>query len=356
MVNGIFTIPLGSPSGAPLEVDGAASGRFGEFIAGPENRLAACALRPYMDRSANHLSPLVLYGPHGAGKSHLARGLTAWWERRYPKARALCLTGAEFARAHADALSADRLDAWRASLAALDLLVLEDLGQMVSKRGAQQELLLLLDDLADRQALVVVTCRSLPARLVGLLPALRSRLTGGTAVPVALPEAATRRALLEKVATLRRLALDRKTIHALADGLSTSVPSLVSALLELELKSRLDGSTVDRTRARQLAAARAAAKMPPLGEIAKRTAKYFGLTLADLKSPARRQPLVAGRGVAMYLARKLTNKSFDEIGAYFGGRDHTTVLHNYRRIEKLLPRDRATRQAIAELRRMLHAS
>ena len=85
-------------------------------------------------------------------------------------------------------------------------------------------------------------------------------------------------------------------------------------------------------------------------------AKYFGLTLADLKSPARRQPLVAGRGVAMYLARKLTNKSFDEIGAYFGGRDHTTVLHSYRRIENLLPRDRATRQAIAELRRMLHAS
>jgi chromosomal replication initiator protein len=356
VVNGIFTIPLGSPSAVPPEVDGAASGRFGEFIAGPENRLAACALRPYMDRSATHLSPLVLYGPHGAGKSHLARGLAAWWERRYPKARVQCLTGAEFARAHADALSADRLDAWRSSLAALDLLVLEDLGQMVSKRGAQQELLLLLDDLADREALVVVTCRSLPTRLVGLLPPLRSRLTGGTAVPVALPEAATRRALLEKVATVRRLALDRKTIHALADGLTTSVPSLVSALLELELKSRLDGTTVDRTRARQLVAARAAAKMPPLGEIAKRTAKYFGLTLADLKSPARRQPLVAGRGVAMYLARKLTNKSFDEIGSYFGGRDHTTVLHNYRRIEKLLPRDRATRQAIAELRRMLHAS
>ena len=86
--------------------------------------------------------------------------------------------------------------------------------------------------------------------------------------------------------------------------------------------------------------------MPRLGDIAKLTAKYFGLTVAGPKGPSRRQPLVAVRGVAMYLARQTTRGSLQQIGAYFGNRDHTTVLNGCRRTEKLLRRDSGTRQAI----------
>jgi chromosomal replication initiator protein len=103
-------------------------------------------------------------------------------------------------------------------------------------------------------------------------------------------------------------------------------------------------------------AARVVAKLPSLRDIACLTAKYFGLKLSDLKSPLRRQPLVTARGVAMYLARQLTDKSLEQIGAFFGGRDHTTVINGCRRTEEMLNRDRSTRQAIAELKKLLVGS
>jgi chromosomal replication initiator protein len=175
-------------------------------------------------------------------------------------------------------------------------------------------------------------------------------------VPLSLPGPAARRAILEKLAAARGLSLSRRALRGLADALATSVPVLVSALLELDLKARVEGVAIDHRRVRAFLDDRESAKMPALGEIARLTARYFGFSVADLKSPNRRQPLVAGRGVAMYLARQLTRKSFEEIGAYFGGRDHTTVLHGCRRTEQLLGHDRSTRQAVNELKRLMNAS
>lgn len=356
MVNDIITIPLGGrisnssdeslPSAPPLP----------EFVAGPENMLAATALRPYLDSTVTPYNPLVLYGSHGTGKSHLAHGLVAWWRQHFPTARVLCLAGSEFAQAYAAALADERLEAWHSQIRSLDLLVVEDLGQLSGKRGAQQELLHALDALADREAAVLVTARLLPAHLSVLLPGLRSRLSAGLAVPLALPGPAARRAILERLSVARRLSLSKRVVRRVADGLSVSVPTLVAAVLELELAAKVEGRPIDAERACQLVVERRIAKVPTLREIAALTAKYFGLKLSDLKSPLRRQAFVAGRGVAMYLARQLTNKSLAQIGEFFGGRDHTTVLHGCRRTEKLFGRDRATRQAIVELNTMLVAS
>jgi chromosomal replication initiator protein len=122
--------------------------------------------------------------------------------------------------------------------------------------------------------------------------------------------------------------------------------------LELELAAHV-GEKVDAHRVRQFVAEHDSEKMPSLRDIAYLTARYFGLKLSDLKSPLRRQPLVTARGVAMHLARQLTKLSLQQIGAFFGGRDHTTVLHGCRRTDKLLKRDRGTRQAILDLKKML---
>ncbi len=356
MLDGILTIPLGGrESGSSAGADALAH-PLAEYVAGAENRLADHALRAFMQRDAACYSPLVVYGPHGAGKSHLARGLAAWWSEHHPHERVGCLPAGEFAREHAAAVARHGLDEWREQKRDLSLFVLEDISQLASKRAAQHELQHLLDALVDRETPVVVTARSLPMQSAALAPALRSRLSAGLVVPLSLPGPATRRAILERLATARGLALSQRAIHSLADALATNVPTLISALLELELEARTAGRRIDHHRVREFLAQRDDAQRPNLRQIASQTAKYFGLSLADLKSPKRRQPLVAGRGVAMYLARQLTDKSFEQIGAFFGGRDHTTVLHGCRRTESLLARDRALRQAVAEVRRLLHAS
>ncbi|MGE4137834.1 MAG: DnaA/Hda family protein [Pirellulales bacterium] len=356
VVNGIFTIPLRAPHCGPAAASAAPRPALEGFVAGAENRLAAHAFEQCMARAGACYSPLLLYGPHGAGKSHLAQGLAAWWAEQRPEQPVVTLTAGDFARQYAAALSDHRLEDWRSELAEAALVVLEDLGQLATKRPAQQELLHLLDVLADREILVIVTSRSLPTQTTAFLPALLGRLSAGLTVGVALPGPATRRTLLEQLAAARGLTLTKRTLHGLADALPANVPTLAAALAELDLHARGDGQSLDTRRLRQWAGGREDSRRPPLRKIATLTAKYFGLTLADLKSPRRRQPLVAGRGVAMYLARQLTGKSFDEIGQYFGGRDHTTVLHGCRRTETLIARDRATRQAVAELKRLLHAS
>ncbi len=356
MLDGILTIPLGGRDNGFRAGADTLAHPLAEYVAGPENRLADHALRAFMRRETACYSPLVVYGPHGAGKSHLARGLAAWWSEHHPHDPIGCLPAGEFAREHAAATAQHRLDAWRQQKQQLSLFVLEDLGQLASKRAAQHELQHLLDALADRETPVLVTGRSLPMQSVALVPALRSRLSAGLVVPLSLPGPATRRAILERLAKARGLALSQRAIHSLADSLAVNVPTLISALLELELEARTSGRRIDHHRVREFLMQRDNARQPNLRQIASQTAKYFGLSLADLKSPNRRQPLVAGRGVAMYLARQLTDKSFEQIGAFFGGRDHTTVLHGCRRTESLLARDRALRQAVAEVRRLLHAS
>lgn len=353
MVNGVSLIPLSGMNFDPACSRESGAGRFSEFVAGPENALAAAVLQPFLACAPTHASPLVLYGPHGCGKSHLALGLAELWHRHYPHIGVVCSGGADFARQYAAAAADGRLAPWRAEVRSAGLFVVDDLGELGDKRPAQQELLRTLDALDDSGALAVVTARSLPSHWPVLLPALRGRLSAGLVVPLAYPARGARRVILERLAAARNVAVSARALDCLADGLEGSVPALVAALLELEVTGARDRQPVDAKSIRQFVAGRSGAPKPTLREIGSVTAKYFALKLSDLKSPARRRSLVVGRGVAMFLARQLTANSLEQIGSFFGGRDHTTVLHACRRTEKLLRRDRTTRIAVAELLQLL---
>ena len=351
MVNGIFTIPLSGY--LPPSTRASSEARTGpnEFIAGPENRLAVEALSPFLTKQRTWSSPLVLYGPHASGKSHLARGLAAWWRERFHDERVVCTSGAEFAQDYAAAVEQLELEHWRREIRDANLLIVDDLGQLAEKRGAQQELAHSLDMLADRDAAVVITARTLPNHWPTLAANLRSRLSSALAVLLSHPGPGARRVILEQIAN--RQTLSPQALRHLADGWTASVPMLVAALRALELEARRQGQPLDTRHIHDLITAHGDSRVPSLQEIGTRTAKHFELKLSDLKGPRRMQSLVAARGVAMYLARRLTNKSYQQIGKFFGGRDHATVIHGCEQVEKLMRRDRTTRLAIAELRRGL---
>lgn len=356
MVNGVLTIPLSGTSFGPSHERDNRARRLSEFVAGSENALAVAALAPFLDGAPGTYNPLVLYGPHGSGKSHLACGLAELWQRRFAGASVQYLSGSDFGRQCASAQADGRLDLWRDELRSAALLVLDDLGELADKRPAQQELLRTLDAMTDRQAAVVVTARSLPSHWPILLPALRSRLSAGLAVGLSVPARAARRAILERLAAQRGISLTGRALSTLTAALQGGVPTLIAAILELELTVCAEGGMVDHERVRQFVAPRPASQEPTLRQIASRTARYFGLKLSDVKSPVRRRRLVVSRGVAMYLARQLTSNSLGQIGTFFGGRDHSTVLYGCRRTENLLRQDRAVRQAVVELRKLLSSS
>jgi len=353
VVDGVVIIPLSGKTHEPRSDRADAPDRapgLRPFLVGPENRLVEPAIRAVLGEQPSHYNPLVLLGPSGTGKSHLARGILDQWRDVNPKKRAVFTTAADFARELADAIDTQDTDEMRARYRKARLVVLEDIGSLAGKAVAQEELVHVLDALPATDSQVVVTALAPIGQLPGISARLRSRLEAGLTVPLSLPGAATRRVVLLRSAGLRGISLSEPVAKLLADGLSVSVPELDGALLQLEMPARLHGGMIDAEAVRSYLAHRNGASEPALRDIAIAAARFFTLTLTELRSASRRRAVVTARGVAIFLARQLTPKSLEQIGQYFGGRDHTTVMHALRKTEGLVKTDPAIRQAVAQLR------
>lgn len=356
MLDGIVEIPLSGQS-ISLAPPGAAEQSpalaLCQFIAGPENALAPVAVQTVLAPTALACWPLVLYGPSGSGKSHLALGLAAAWKAQFVRQPVVVTTALDFARELADAIETKTTEDFGDRYRQAALLVIEDLQHLSGREAAQEELIHTLDALADAQSRVVLTSQVAPGLLPGFSPALQSRLIAGLAVPLALPSREVRVAILQRLAVDRGVNIPDAALEVLAEGLDGGVPDMVGAFGHLELTARSQQVPLDASLARQFLAERVTARQPSLRDIALLTARHFSLKLADLRSSTRRRAVVTARGVAMYLARTLTANSLDEIGHYFGGRDHTTVAHGCRKTEELLATEPAIRMAVEQLQARL---
>lgn len=348
------------------------------FLVGPENRLLGAMLTMALgaERGAENTATradwyrlLVLHGPTGCGKTHLAHGLADWWSRQHPREKVVYCHGSEFAQDYAAAVDASREDTWRGEQRSARLFALDNIDELSTKPAAQRELAAMLDALADEQAMVVITAPQHPLQIDRLSAALRSRLAGGLLVPIAPAGDAVRIAIASRFAEARSWSIDPRLLRQLAERSAPSLGELFSVLMELDVRHshamphdelhptqgqppRRQASDLN-TVAAQLLAERDSRPTPSMRDIALAVCRCFGFTLAELKSPVRRQSLVAARNVAMWLTRELAGKSLQEIGRYFGGRDHTTVLHGCRQAALLSQRDPSARQAIAELGKLL---
>jgi len=364
VVEGVRRIPLSgqkivSHSG-PNRTRGGA-GFLPVFFAGPENPLVEVAVLNVLDAAGNGCNPLVFYGAKGTGKSHLARGLAAAWQDCRP-GRALYTTAADFAGELADAVELQAVAEFRQKYHEPALLVVEDLGALLEKNSPdlapQQELIHTLDALLARGSRVVVTASNPAEQLAGLLPALQSRLSAGLVVGLLPPAVATRRAVLDCLAALRKIDLTVVAAELLAERLNTTVPGLVAALKELQLTNGQGDRTyiINTGMVHKYLAQRNGGRRPELREIAAAVARRFELRLSDLRSASRRHALVTARNTAFYLARRLTGASFEQIGRYFAGRDHTTVMHGCRKLETLITTDPGVRRLVNTLRQKWEGS
>ncbi|MDZ7618405.1 MAG: DnaA/Hda family protein [Patescibacteria group bacterium] len=314
------------------------------YYVGSENPLVEVAVRSVLNDRAGRFNPLLFCGPPGTGKSHLACGMADQWRRVY-RGRVVCVSAKTFARDLADAFEVNAVVEFRARYRECSLLALEDIERLSGRSAAQVEMIHTMDALLSAGTQIVLTASELPTRLDQLHPTLASRLIAGLVVRLAPPGPAVRATLLRHMAAARSIELSEPVAHILAEGVPGTVPDLMVVFDELEQAARLAGG-IHADAVRAYLRARNAAREPQLSAIAVRTARYFSLRLGDLRGPSRRRAVVTARDVAMYLARSLTRNSLEQIGHYFGGRDHTTVLHGCRKTGDLLKTDPAVQQAI----------
>lgn len=357
MVDGLLSIPLLGRAARSDASQRPAQDEAGlrEFLVGAENALVGVAVRAVLEQTHPEYNPFVFHGPSGCGKSHLAWGLTLAWRRALPRRQAIYTTAWEFSQELADAIDAQTTEEFRAAYRRAALLVMEDLERLADRPFAQDELADTLDALRAGGGWVVLTASSAPQALAGISARLRSRLIAGLSVAIGLPAPDTRLAILRRLAELSQVELPPPVARLLADTVAGGVPDLAGALVHLRFCAEADGSPLTPQRARQYLAQRYASREPSLRAIASATARLFSLRSTQLVSPSRSRAVVTARNIAMYLARNLTRHSLEQIGHYFGGRDHTTVSYGCRKTEQLIESEPALRQTVNRLqRRVLH--
>lgn len=337
------------------------SGSLPYFIAGEENRLVtfvALATTPIFDFG----NPLLLVGPSGSGKTAIAMHLAAKQAIATPindePSAVLFFAAVDFARQYAEAVAADDLPPLRQQINEAPILVVDDLHLIADKPAAQDELALRIDGRTERRLPTLVTCRRLPSEIRGMRPMLISRVLPGLTVPIATPVGESRLMLLRELALHLGLEIKFELLEELDTGLESGLPAraLEAALKQITLWCRMNNSAPTIEAVQSAIDIVGKTEEVSIASIAAAVAKYFRIKMSDLRSSSRKQSLVRARSLAMLLARRLTSKSMHQIGDYFSGRDHTTVLHAIRKTESLLQEDADLRRATDEVTEKLSSS
>jgi chromosomal replication initiator protein len=348
------TIPLSAP---PPELMGRYT--FDKFVVGATNRFVYGASRVVAEEPASRYNPLFIYGGVGLGKTHLLQAIGHEIHRQHPDWLITFVTCEKFVTDFIGAMMNQRRSSVGSSMEefrdryrkAPDVLLVDDIQFLSNKDSSQDEFFHTFNALHYAHKQIVITSDKLPAELPGVEDRLRSRFTWGLIAEVETPDLETRVAILKRKAETDRLNLPDDVALYLAAHVKTNVRELEGALLRLAARASFQGQPLSVELARD-ALAKLIANTPTgltVETIQREVSAYFDVKLHDLKGPKRHRAVAHPRMVAMYLARKLTNMSYPEIGSRFGGKDHSTVISAVRKIERLCTEDPTVKSVVGTL-------
>ena len=330
---------------------------FDQFVIGDSNRLAHAAALTVAEMPAQAYNPLFICGPPGVGKTHLLSSIAGLLLSHNPGLAVRCTTGEAFTNEFLGALSGGRTEDFKASFRQVDVLLVDDVQFLERKTKTEEEFFHTFNALYDAGRQVVLTSDRPPNDLQALEDRLRERFEAGLVADVKPPELATRLAILRKRADHDHIELaDPEALQAIAERVTLNVRALEGALIRVVAFSSLTGRPLTVELAREvldglypLTTQLERRRPRSVSEIQAAACEHFGLSCEELLSSARTARIAWPRQVAMYLARELTSESLPSIGRHFGGRDHTTVLHAWRRTSARIASDDASREAVEKL-------
>jgi chromosomal replication initiator protein len=336
---------------------------FDQFVIGDCNRLAHAAALTVAEMPAQAYNPLFICGPPGVGKTHLLSSIAILLLAHNPGLTVRCTTGEAFTNEFLAALGGGSTETFKLHFRDVDVLLLDDVQFLERKTKTEEEFFHTFNALHDAGRQIVLTSDRPPHDLQALEDRLRERFEAGLVADVKPPELATRVAILRKRAQHDRIELaDEEALDVIAARITSNVRALEGALIRVVAFSSLTGRPLTAELAREVLdglyprTTSPAASKRTIAEIQAAACEHFGLSAHELLSSARVARIAWPRQVAMYLARELTGESLPAIGREFGGRDHTTVLHAWRRTSARIADDDASREAVEKLCRVLRST
>lgn len=310
---------------------------FINFVEGKSNQLARAASVQVAENPGGAYNPLLLYGGVGLGKTHLMHAIGNAILLKNTHAKVLYLHSERFVADMIRALQTNTINDFKTYYRSLDALLIDDIQFFAGKDRSQEEFFHTFNTLLESQQQIVLTCDRYPKEMSGVEERLKSRLGWGLTVAIEPPDLETRVAILISKAEQTKISLPQEVAFFIAKRIHSNVRELEGVLKRVVAYAQFTGLQITLELVREAIKDVLALqdKLVTVDNIIKTVAEYYKIKVSDLLSKRRTSSLARARQIAMALAKELTNHSLPELGRAFGGRDHTTVLHAFRKIQEL---------------------
>jgi len=320
---------------------------FGSFVVGPANRLSHAAAMAVVEAPGRAYNPLFIHGGVGLGKTHLLQAASQAFLQKAPRARLVYTSCEEFVNDFVSAVQQGDLGAFRSRLRDVDFLVIDDIHFLARAERTQEEFFHTFNSLYNAHKQIIISSDSPPAEIPSLEERLVSRFKWGLVARIDPPTYETRLAIVKNKASLRGVEISNEVAEFVAQTIDTNIRELEGALTRVSGYAALWNKPVTLDVAREaLQDILVSRPSVSIEEIAREVAARFSVKLSDLQGRRRTKSIALPRQICMHVARQLTDYSLEEIGGFFGGRDHTTVLYGDDKISQLVQKDPGIRAAV----------
>lgn len=320
---------------------------FDRYISGQENEWVYAAAKTVAQSPGQTYNPLFIHGPSSLGKTHLLHAIAHHILENNPNANILYVTAAQFVNEFVDANLKKTWANFRKKYHNLDVLLIDDIQFFQKKEQSLDELFHTFEALHQNRKLMAFACDRKPGSLVDVDERLRTRFDSGMTVEVKMPNLETRKAILlqqiaeedQKLGDGKNLQIPDSIVDFIAEKIDSNVRTLTAQIPRLILYSEVKRKNISLTMAKELLHDQIKVEPPQnlsVPKIQKVVAKFFNISVTDIKSSKRTESVAYPRQIAMFLAKEYTNLSLTEIGQMFGNKAHTTVMRSAGKIEEIL--------------------
>lgn len=328
---------------------------FNNFVVGSSNRFAHAACMAVAESPAKAYNPLFIYGPVGLGKTHLMQSVAQQIKMLHPQSSCHYISSEFFTNELIEAIRHRTTEKFRQKYRNIDVLLIDDIHFIAGKESTQEEFFHTFNTLHNNRKQIIVSSDRPPREIANLEERLSSRFAWGLITDIQPPDFETRVAILRKKIEQEPVVVPDNVISFIAEQIKTNIRELEGALIRVVAYSLLEEKPISLEMAKNVLKdmVKETVKIINVSTIQKTVAEFFNLSVQDLKAKKRNKNIILPRQVAMYLARQLTNLSLPEIGSAFGGKDHTTVLHSFKKIDSDSQKDLALKEMLEKLSAVL---
>ncbi|GIN21943.1 MAG TPA: chromosomal replication initiator protein DnaA [Bacillus bacterium] len=329
---------------------------FDTFVIGAGNRFAHAASLAVAEAPANAYNPLFIYGGVGLGKTHLLHAIGHYVLEHNPSAKVVYLSSEKFTNEFINSIRDNKAVDFRDKYRNVDVLLIDDIQFIAGKEQTQEEFFHTFNTLHEESKQIIISSDRPPKEIPTLEDRLRSRFEWGLITDITPPDLETRIAILRKKAKADGLDIPNEAMLYIANQIDTNIRELEGALIRVVAYSSLINKDINADLAAEALKDIIPSSKPKVItvlDIQKTVGAEFNVKLEDFKAKKRTKSIAFPRQIAMFLSRELTDLSLPKIGEEFGGRDHTTVIHAYDKISKMMESDTDFQNIINGIRNSL---